>query len=75
VIQLREWSRSTDELQQERTRLASRLRQQLWRYYPQVAELTDDVGDEWFLALWYKVPIPTAAAKVTEKAVARNSSG
>lgn len=71
VIELREWSRITDELQQERTRLANRLRQQLWRYYPQMAELTDDVGDEWFLALWHKVPTPAAAAKVTEKAVAR----
>jgi transposase len=70
VIELREWSRIADELQQERTRLANRLRQQLWRYYPQMAELTDDVGDAWFLALWHKVPTP-AAAKVTEKAVAR----
>jgi transposase len=71
VIELREWSRLTDELQQERTRLANRLRQQLWRYYPQIAELTDDVGDEWFLVLWHKVPTPAAAVKVTEKAVAR----
>lgn len=71
VIELREWSRIADELQQERTRLANRLRQQLWRYYPQAAELTDDVGADWFLALWQKVPTPAAAAKVSEKAVAR----
>jgi transposase len=71
VIELREWSRLMDELQQERTRLANRLRQQLWRYYPQAAELTDDVGDDWFLALWQKVPTPAAAAKASEKALAR----
>jgi transposase len=71
VIELREWSRIADELQQERTRLSNRLRQQLWRYYPQAAELTDDVGDAWFLALWQKVPTPAAAAKASEKAVAR----
>jgi transposase len=71
VIELREWSRLMDELQQERTRLANRLRQQLWRYYPQAAELTDDVGDDWFLALWQKVPSPAAAAKASEKAIAR----
>ena len=71
VIELREWSRITDELQQERTRLANRLRQQLWRYYPQAAELTDDVADDWFLALWQKVPTPASAAKATEKAIAR----
>ena len=46
MIELREWSRLADELQQERTRLANRVRQQLWRYYPQVAELTDDVADD-----------------------------
>src|SRR5581483_11351897 len=71
VIELREWSRLMDELQQERTRLANRLRQQLWRYYPQAAELTDDVADDWFLALWQKVPTPAAAAKASEKAIAR----
>jgi transposase len=60
-----------DELQQERTRLANRLRQQLWRYYPQAAKLTDDVADEWFLALWQKVPTPVSAAKAREKAIAR----
>src|SRR5467141_2496571 len=34
IVQLREWSRMADELQQERARLASRMREQLWRYYP-----------------------------------------
>jgi transposase len=70
VIELREWSRLVDELQQERTRLANRLRQQLWRYYPQATELTDDVGADWFLALWQKVPTPAAAAKASEKMIA-----
>jgi len=71
VIRLREWSRLLDELQQERTRLSNRLRQQLWRYYPQAAELTDDVADDWFLSLWQKVPTPAAAAKASEKTIAR----
>jgi transposase len=71
VIELREWSRMSDELQQERTRLANRVRQQLWRYYPQALELADDVADEWFLALWQQVPTPAKAAKVAEKTIAR----
>lgn len=71
MIELREWSRMTDELQQERTRLANRLRQQLWRYYPQITKLTDDVADEWFLALWEKVPTPASSVKASEKAIAR----
>jgi transposase len=71
VIELREWSRMADELQQERTRLANRVRQQLWRYYPQAIELTDDVADDWFLALWQQVPTPATAAKVPEKTIMR----
>src|SRR5438552_12279631 len=71
VIELREWSRMAEELQQERTRLANRVRQQLWRYYPQAAELTDDVADDWFLALWQQVPTPAAAAAASEEAITR----
>ena len=44
VIELREWSRMHDELKQEQSRLANRVRDQLWRYYPQAGEVTDDLG-------------------------------
>jgi hypothetical protein len=71
MIELREWSRMADELQQERTHLANRVRQQLWRYYPQAVELTDDVADDWFLALWQQVPTPATAAKASEKTITR----
>jgi transposase len=71
VIELREWSRMAEELQQERIRLANRVRQQLWRYYPQAIELTDDVADDWFLALWQRVPTPAIAAKASEQTIAR----
>ena len=40
LIQLREWSRLAEELQQERVRLSNRLYSQLWRYYPQMLGLT-----------------------------------
>jgi transposase len=43
VIELREWSRMAEDLQQERNRLANRVREQLWRYYPQALELGDDL--------------------------------
>jgi hypothetical protein len=42
IVKLREWSRMADDLQQERTRLASRMREQLWRYCSQMLELADD---------------------------------
>jgi transposase len=54
IVQLREWSRMADDLQQERSRLASRLREQLWRYYPQMLELADDLAADWFLDLWHQ---------------------
>ena len=57
VIELREWSRLAEELQQERVRLANRVRQQLWRYYPQLLELADDVAAEWVLELWSMAPV------------------
>jgi hypothetical protein len=30
---------------------------------PPSIELTDDVADDWFLALWQQVPTPAIAAK------------
>lgn len=64
VIELREWSRMADDLQHERVRLMNRVREQLWRYYPQLLTLTDDLSAPWFLALWDLVPTPAAAATV-----------
>jgi len=71
VIKLREWSRLAQELQQERVRLGNRIRQQLWRYYPQLLELTDDVAAEWVLALWTMAPSPVQAARMRETTLAR----
>src|SRR5207302_8466848 len=59
-----------EDLVQERTRLANRLRSQLWRYYPQAEELTQDVMDNWFLDLWELLPTPAKAERASEKAVA-----
>jgi transposase len=69
IVELREWSRMREELQQERNRLTSRMREQLWRYYPQMLQLTDDLSAEWFMALWHKVPNPAMAAKLRKSAV------
>src|ERR671932_1400466 len=70
VVELREWSRLAEELQQERVRLANRIRQQLWRYYPQLLELSDDLAAEWVLALWTMAPTPAEAARLRETAIA-----
>src|ERR671912_1025504 len=71
VIALREWSRLAEELQQERLRLANRIRQQLWRYYPQLLELSDDVTAAWVLDLWTLAPTPTKAARLRALTLAR----
>src|SRR6516164_3660725 len=39
LVELREWSRIADDLTTDKNRLANRLREQLWRYYPQMLEL------------------------------------
>src|SRR6267143_765622 len=71
IVKLREWSRMTDDLQQERTRLASRMREQLWRYYPQMLELADDLAADWFLDLWNQAPTPAKAVRLRETTIER----
>jgi hypothetical protein len=39
--------------------LANRIRHQLWRYYPQMLELTSGLWAEWCLELWYRMPVPS----------------
>jgi transposase len=72
VVELRAWSRMAEDLQQERTRLGNRVREQLWRYYPQALELTDDVAADWFLTLWALAPTPAKAARVHQETIARH---
>lgn len=69
VIELREWSRMTTDLQHERTRLTNRLREQLRRYFPAALAIADDPGKDWFLALLALVPSPDAAQGTAEAAV------
>ena len=72
VIELREWSRISEDLTRERTRLANRMREQLWRYYPQfLAAIGDDIAAPWTLALWRSLPTPAAAQRVRETTLAK----
>lgn len=71
LVELREWSRIAEELRHDRNRLSSRVRELLWRYYPQLLELTDDVAAPWFLDFWRLVPTPEKAGRVREATVAK----
>ena len=75
VVELREWSRIADDLRHDRIRLGNRVRELLWRYYPQMLELADDVAASWFLELWALVPTPAKAARVREATLARLLKG
>lgn len=71
VIELREWSRMADDLTAEKTRLANRIREQLWRYYPQMLAVEPNVAAPWLLDLWEAVPTPAKAARVRQSTIAR----
>jgi len=71
IVELREWSRLAEELQQDRVRLGNRLRQQLWRYYPQFLELVDDMAAEWLLELWAMAPTPARVMRLRPAAIVR----
>ena len=71
LIELREWSRIAEELRHERNRLGNRVRELLWRYYPQLLELTDDVAAPWYIDLWRLIPTPDKALRVRESTVAK----
>jgi transposase len=70
IVELREWSRIDEELKVERVRLANRLRDQLWRYYPQMLEL-GDLDADWMLELWEAAPTPQKAARASKAAIQR----
>ena len=72
IIELREWSRLDEDLTRERVRLANRMRQQLWRYYPQFLDaVDDDVAAPWALNLWQNLPTPRAGQRVREVTLTR----
>lgn len=71
IVELREWSRLTSDLVEERTRLVNQLRAQLWKYYPQMLLLKVDLFTPWFIALWKLVPTPSKAGKTRESTVGK----
>src|SRR3954470_4490093 len=71
LIELREWLRMAEECKHERIRLTNRMREQLWRYYPQILELSDDLSAAWFLDLWALAPTPAKALRVRESTIAK----
>ena len=67
VIELWAWSRITEELTRERVRLSNRVREQMWRCYPQILEAVGSVVEPWFLDLWAKAPTPAQARRIQRR--------
>lgn len=64
TIQLREVSRTEDNLRQDALRLTSRLRDQLHRYYPQMLKLCPSASEGWLWSVWEIAPDPHRASRV-----------
>jgi len=71
IVKMRELSRTTKELVNERQRLTNQLREQLHRFYPQMLELGVEMHLDWFLDLLALLPTPAKAQKVRKAKVAR----
>ena len=72
IVELREWSRLSEDLTRERVRLANRMRDQLWRYYPQFLDAVDsDVAAPWALHLWRSLPTPRAGQRARQVTLTR----
>jgi transposase len=69
LVELRGWSRLAEELTEERGRLSNRVHHELWRYYPQLSKLTDDLAAPWFLELWTIAPTPARARQLRKSTV------
>src|ERR1700756_1449784 len=63
------WSRLAEELRTERVRLSNRVHHQLWRYYPQMQKLTNDLAAPWFLELWAIASTPAKAGRLRKSTV------
>jgi transposase len=69
LLQLRELSRLHGELVEEQARLTNRLREQLWRFYPQLLALSPAADEPWLWALLAQAPTPTQGRRLTLSAV------
>jgi transposase len=71
IVQLREATRTAADLTRDRGRLTNQMRDLLWRYYPQMLALADDLADAWILELWQQAPTPAKGARLHKETIAR----
>src|SRR6266850_6478878 len=70
LLRLREMSRLHADLVDEHGRLANRLRDQLWRFYPQALALCPAANEPWLWELLQHAPTPAQGQRLTRNALA-----
>lgn len=71
VLELREHVRMHEDLQQEATRLANRLGDQLVRYFPDLLRVAKSADEPWLLELLERATTPASAARMHRGTVAK----
>jgi len=71
IVQLREATRSANDLTRDLGRLTNQMRDLLWRYYPQMLALDDNLAAGWLLELWQLAPTPAKGARLHKATIAR----
>lgn len=71
IIELRELSRIDEDLKQEKLRLTNRLREQTYRYFPQLLRLCPALDEPWVWDLIEAVPTPAAAQLARPQRIAK----
>jgi transposase len=71
IIELREFSRMDEELKEELGRLSNRLREQIYRHFPQVLSLCPAADEPWLWDLIELAPTPARARAVQRAQVGR----
>jgi transposase len=69
ILEVKELTRTHDELQRELTRTANRLRDLLARFYPQVLTLSPAANETWVWELLQLAPTPEAGARLRRERV------
>lgn len=71
IIELREFSRMDEDLKAERSRLTNRLREQIYRFFPQMLRLCPAADEAWLWDLVELIPTPAYARSVRPHRVAK----
>jgi transposase len=71
IVQLREATRTAGDLTRDLGRLTNQVRDLLWRYYPQMLALDDNLAAPWLLELWQHAPTAAKGARLHKETIAR----